>query len=64
MLYATGKRWTQIVAERDAGITVAKSIEASEPGDIGEETLAREFGDEGQKSEAKGFARPKRPGRR
>ncbi|KAI6855236.1 actin monomer binding protein-like protein [Hortaea werneckii] len=73
MVYSTGKSWTRIVAERDAGIAVAKSLEATEP----DELTADEFGSgekkEEQASEAgaaelkpasNGFARPKRPGRR
>lgn len=62
MIYSTGKSWTRVVAERDAGIAVAKSLEATEPSEITEDMITKEF--EEQKTESKGFARPKRPGRR
>ncbi|KAF2719465.1 actin monomer binding protein-like protein [Polychaeton citri CBS 116435] len=61
MVYSTGKSWCRTVAERDAGVTVARSLEATEPSELIEE-LEREFAD--KKEESKGFARPKRPGRR
>ncbi|KAK5135495.1 hypothetical protein LTR08_005130 [Meristemomyces frigidus] len=73
MVYATGKSWTKIVAERDAGITLAKSLEATEPSELTAEQLGGSGGgrreDADGDAEAKpvgsaGFARPKRPGRR
>ena len=51
------------IAERNAGLVIAKSLEASDPDEISEEALGKEFGVE-EKSESKAFARPKRPGRR
>lgn len=62
MVYSTGKRWAQTVAERDAGITISKSLEASDPSDLAQDALEQDAGE--QKSESKGFARPKRPGKR
>lgn len=68
MVYSTGKSWTRTVAERDAGIKVTKSLEATEP----DELTADLFGGDsvGQSAssadtpKAAGFARPKRPGKR
>ncbi|KAK5730841.1 Twinfilin-1 [Elasticomyces elasticus] len=71
MIYSTGKSWTRTVAERDAGITIAKSLEATEPNEItvdlvggGQAAAADGEGANvgGEKKAA--FARPKRPGRR
>ncbi|KAK3629878.1 Twinfilin-1 [Elasticomyces elasticus] len=72
MIYSTGKSWTRTVAERDAGITIAKSLEATEPNEITADLVgggqAAAAGGEGganvggEKKAA--FARPKRPGRR
>lgn len=69
MVYSTGKRTTRIVAERDAGLTVAKSLEATEPSELAVEDLsgggAAANGEGAVESKAgSGFARPKRPGRR
>ncbi|KAK4624644.1 Twinfilin [Fulvia fulva] len=69
MIYSTSKSWTRIVAERDAGITVTKSLEATEPSELtadvfgGESTASTEQGGADTKPTT-GFARPKRPGRR
>lgn len=68
MIYSTSKSWTRIVAERDAGIAVTKSLEATEPSEITAEMLggdesAEQAAAEPAKANA-GFARPKRPGRR
>jgi twinfilin-like protein len=69
MVYSTGKSWTRTVAERDAGIKVTRSLEATEP----DELTAELFGGDSVESsgasaaeipKAGGFARPKRPGRR
>jgi twinfilin-like protein len=67
MVYSTGKSWTRTVAERDAGITVAKSLEATEPSEL----TADIFGGASESAQPAteavpqtGFARPKRPGRR
>jgi twinfilin-like protein len=75
MIYSTGKSWTRTVAERDAGLTIAKSLEATETSEITAEMLnegvpssaatqdSRESGTAAATAGA-GFARPKRPGRR
>ena len=69
MIYSTGKSFTRIVAERDAGIAVSKSLEATEPREeLTVDVLGGSTGvqDEAQESKpaSSGFARPKRPGRR
>lgn len=62
-MYSTSKRFTANFAEQQAGVVIAKSLEASDADEISEEALAKEFGVE-EKGERKGFARPKRSGRR
>ena len=71
MIYSTGKSWTRIVAERDAGIAVSKSLEATEPSELTLDVLSGGAEQaESERSSAStpvgggGFARPKRPGRR
>ena len=71
MIYSTGKSWTRTAAERDAGITVAKSLEATEPSELtvdalggGAEQAEQDRSGAGTPVAAGGFARPKRPGRR
>ncbi|GAB7366818.1 hypothetical protein MBLNU230_g0991t1 [Neophaeotheca triangularis] len=64
MVYSTGKLWTRQLAERDAGVVVAKSLEASEPSEITQETITKEFEVQQTASKSQGFSRPKRPGRR
>lgn len=65
MIYSTGKSWTRQLAENDAGIVVAKSLEASETSEITEETITKEFETQQQtEPKSQGFSRPKRPGRR
>ena len=71
MIYSTGKSWTRIVAERDAGIAVSKSLEATEPSELTVDALGggvqqTEQDRSGASTPAAGggFARPKRPGRR
>lgn len=70
MVYSTGKSWTRTVAERDAGIVVTKSLEATEPSELTIDALGGEGvqadGEKVQESKGAGssFARPKRPGRR
>lgn len=66
MVYSTSKSWTRIVAERDAGLVVKKSVEATEPAEITEMlggSAAEDKAEETKPSNA-AFARPKRPGRR
>ena len=71
MIYSTGKSWTRQVAEKDAGITIARSLEATEPSEITADQLgggqageASEGGASAEPEKKAGFARPKRPGRR
>ncbi|KAK4963042.1 Twinfilin-1 [Elasticomyces elasticus] len=71
MIYSTGKSWTRTVAERDAGITIAKSLEATEPNEItadlvggGQAAAADGEGANAGGEKKAAFARPKRPGRR
>ena len=71
MVYSTGKSWTRIVAERDAGITVSRSLEATEPSELAVDQLGgaggqSEAADSALESKPAGraFARPKKPGRR
>jgi len=75
MIYSTGKSWTRTVAERGAGLTIAKSLEATETSEITADVLnegvsvagtARVGQDSGKATPggSSGFARPKRPGRR
>ena len=72
MIYATGKSWTKTVAERDAGITIARTLEATEPSELSPEQLGGgggkdegvQAGAEAKSTSGSGFSRPKRPGRR
>ena len=72
MVYSTGKSWTRTVAERDAGIDIAKSLEATEPEELTADLVSAGSGaSESQESSRTatpsgggGFSRPKRPGRR
>ena len=62
MMYAATRARLVNVSETEAGLQIAKKLEGSDPDEFTEEVLAREF--EVKKEESKGFARPKRPGRR
>lgn len=62
MLYAACRARLVNIAEQDAGLQIIKRLEASSPDEWTESVLASEF--EEKKVETKGFARPKRPGRR
>lgn len=67
MIYSTSKSWVRIVAERDAGLTVAKSLEATDPSDLTADTFGGAAAETPAASETKSssaFSRPKRPGRR
>nr|POE79573.1 isoform 3 of twinfilin-1 [Quercus suber] len=72
MIYSTGKSWTRTVAERDAGIVIVKSVEATEPNELTLDVLEASYASSTQegaggvdaKPASSGFARPKRPGRR
>ena len=62
MMYASSRARLISIAETSAGLTIDKKLEGSDPNEFTEEVLSKEF--EVQKEESKGFARPKRPGRR
>nr|OQO24702.1 hypothetical protein B0A51_08616 [Rachicladosporium sp. CCFEE 5018] len=69
MMYSTSKTFTRLIAQESAGVVVAKSIEASDPSDMDIAELEREFGakasgEEQTTSTSRGFARPKRAGKR
>lgn len=63
MLYAASRGNVISLAQNDGGLKVAKRIEATNPSEVTEEVIADEFKVE-EKEEKKGFAKPKRPGRR
>ena len=62
MMYASSRARVVSLAESEAGLEIAKRLEGSEPGEFTQDVLAKEF--EVRKEESKGFARPKRPGRK
>ncbi|KAI9706791.1 MAG: Twinfilin-1 [Bogoriella megaspora] len=62
MLYASSRSSVIAVAASEAGIEVAKKLEATEPSEITAQTLHDEFNP--KQEQKSGFARPKRPGRR
>jgi twinfilin-like protein len=78
MIYASSRRSAEMIAERDAGITISKKvrgivtvrttyanitqIEATDPGEITAESIEAEFTPKQETKAA--FAKPKRPGRR
>jgi len=62
MVYAASSRSAVQMAETEAGLTIAKRIEAGDPNDVSEESVQ---GDLHPKVEVKkAFERPKRPGRK
>ena len=61
MVYASSRSQLVTLAQ-NAGLEISKRLEASSPDEWSAEALAGEFQE--QKVESKGFARPKRPGRR
>ncbi|KAK6517961.1 Twinfilin-1 [Arthrobotrys conoides] len=61
MLYASSRSSVLAIAERDAGLTIAKKLESGDP-DISEQQLAEEFQPKTEQKQA--FQRPKRPGRK
>lgn len=66
MTYASAKSGVLTVA-MEQGVRVTRRLEASERGEIGVERLREEVGlktDNGQSAASRGFARPKRPGRK
>jgi twinfilin-like protein len=62
MLYASSRLGVTAYAEQEAGITIAKKLEASEPGELSEEAIEEEFRPKVEVKRA--FDRPRRPGRR
>lgn len=62
MIYASSRARVVSLAEQEVGLQIAKRLEGSDPAEFTAEVLGKEF--EVQKEESKGFARPKRPGRR
>lgn len=63
MLYAASRGNVVSLAQGDGGLKVAKKLEATNPDEVTEQVLLEEFKVE-KKEESKGFAKPKRPGRR
>lgn len=77
-MYASSRARTIALAEKEAGMMVKKRMEATDPEDITEEAVLAELGVKaegdggggsasdvaGRGGDAKGFSRPKRPGRR
>ncbi|KAH6490340.1 hypothetical protein HBI55_151920 [Parastagonospora nodorum] len=63
MLYAASRGNVVSLAQGEGGLTVAKKLEATNPDEVTETVILEEFKVE-EKEEKKGFAKPKRPGRR
>lgn len=63
MLYAASRANVISMAQSEGGLSVAKRIEATNPEEVTEQSIADEFKTE-KVEEKKGFARPKRPGKR
>jgi len=63
MLYAASRGNVVSLAQNEAGLKVAKKLEATNPDEVTEQVIEDEFKSE-EKEEKKGFAKPKRPGRR
>lgn len=61
MVYASSRAYLVTVAEQ-AGLIIAKKLEASDPNDISESSIEEEF--KVKVEVKKAFDRPKRPGRR
>jgi twinfilin-like protein len=62
MVYASSRRYVVSNVAEEAGLTIAKKMEASDPAEISAAALEDEF--RLQKEETKAFERPRRPGRR
>ncbi|KAF1812672.1 actin depolymerizing protein [Eremomyces bilateralis CBS 781.70] len=62
MLYAASKRGVVTIAEKEAGLKLAKKLEASDPSEITVSMIQDEFAPKVE--EKAGFSKPKRPGRR
>lgn len=63
MLYAASRSNVITLAQNEGGLKVAKRIEATNPEEVTEQVIAEEF-KTAEVEEKKGFAKPKRPGRR
>lgn len=63
MLYAASRSNVITLAQNEGGLKVAKRIEATNPEEVTEQVLADEF-KSAAVEEKKGFAKPKRPGRK
>ncbi|PNS15262.1 Twinfilin-2 [Sphaceloma murrayae] len=62
MVYASSRTSVVKMAETELGLTIVKKLEGSSPTQFPEDVLREEFAP--KQEESKGFARPKRPGRR
>ncbi|KAH7408581.1 hypothetical protein DE146DRAFT_777127 [Phaeosphaeria sp. MPI-PUGE-AT-0046c] len=63
MLYAASRGNVVGLAQNEGGLKVAKKLEATNPDEVTEAVILEEFKQEA-KEEKKGFAKPKRPGRK
>jgi twinfilin-like protein len=63
MLYAASRGNVVSLAQNEGGLKVVKKLEATNPEEVSESVILEEFKVE-RKEESKGFAKPKRPGRR
>lgn len=63
MLYAASRGNVVSLAQNEGGLKVVKKLEAGDPVEVSEQVILEEFKVE-EKVESKGFAKPKRPGRR
>lgn len=63
MLYAASRGNVVSLAQGEGGLKVVKKLEATNPEEVTEQVVLEEFKTE-EKVESKGFAKPKRPGRR
>jgi twinfilin-like protein len=63
MLYAASRGNVVSLAQGEGGLKVVKKLEATNPEEVSEQVILEEFKEEA-KEEKKGFARPKRPGRK
>jgi twinfilin-like protein len=67
MLFAASRNVVIQYALKEAGITIAKRLEVSNPDEITEKLIEEEIGESGKEEvpvAKSGFARPKRPGKR
>ncbi|KAF1935685.1 twinfilin-1 [Clathrospora elynae] len=63
MLYAASRGNVVSLAQNEGGLKVAKKLEATNPDEVTEQLILEEFKVDAP-PESKGFAKPKRPGRR